>query len=130
MPPGIASLEKEISIVESLAGRLFERLFERPFSLLLSGHHLSREEFYLLVALGFLGGGSYTGDAYADFQMLHYEDEKRRTYITLEAPPGAGRVKLHCGMWPEEISWNRLRPDQRAFFEQHLPEVAVRFRKP
>jgi hypothetical protein len=130
MPPGIAILEEQISIVESLASRLFERLFQRPSSLLLSGQHLSREEFYLLVALGVLKGGSYTGDAYADFQMLHYEDEKRRSYITLEEQPRAGRIKLHFGMWPEEISWNRLRPDQRAFFERHLPEVAARFRKP
>ena len=42
---------------------------------------MSREQFYFLVALGVLVGGSHTGDPYDDFQMLRYEDNKRRGYI-------------------------------------------------
>lgn len=125
--PGIATLVEEISSAQSLASQLSERLHGGPLSLLLHGHQLSREAYYVLVALGVLGGGSYTGDSYADFQMLHYEDDERRSYITLDERPPAGTIKVHAGMWPEEISWDRLRPEQQDHFERHLPEVAARF---
>jgi hypothetical protein len=32
-------------------------------------------------------------------------------------------------MWPEEIWWERLRSEQKEYFERYLPEVAVRFRR-
>jgi hypothetical protein len=126
--PGIATLAEEISSAKSLANQLSERLHGGPLGLLLHGGVLSREEYYLLVALGVLSGGSYTGDPYADFQMLHYEDDERRSYITLDERPSVGTIiKVHVGMWPEEISWDRLRPEQQNYFERYLPEVAARF---
>jgi hypothetical protein len=61
--------------------------------------------------------------------MLHYEDDKRRCYISLDELPPAGAIRIHGGPRPEEISWVRLRPEQRDFFGRHLPEVAARFRR-
>ena len=58
--------------------------------------------FYVLVALGVLGGGSYVaGDPYDDFQMLRYEDNERRSYMTVAQKPGpAGKLVVHGGTVP------------------------------
>src|SRR5207244_10545308 len=59
-----------------------DRLHGAPLGLLTYGHPMSREAYYLLVAFGVLREGSYTGDPYGDFQMIRYEDNKRRSYIS------------------------------------------------
>jgi hypothetical protein len=123
----IARLMEEIATARSLAGQLSERLHGGPLGSLSHGQPLSREAFYVLVALGVLGGGSYAGDPYDDFQMLLFEDDERRSYITLDPKPSGGKGSVHAGLWPEEISWERLRPEQRDYFERHLPNIAARF---
>jgi hypothetical protein len=127
--PDVVTLTEEISRAITLANQLSERLHEGPLKGLLQGRLLSREEYYLLVALGVLGGRSSIGDSYAEFQMLHYEDDERRFYIMLDERPAAGMIRVHHGMWPEEIWWERLRSEQKEYFERYLPEVAVRFRR-
>lgn len=129
LPASMVTLVDDISKAQSLVDQLADRLHFGPLGLFTHGHPMSREAYYLLVALGAFRGGSYTGDSYADFQMLRYEDDERRSYICLDELPPAGTLRLHFGMRPEEISWERLRPEQRDFFERHLPEVAVRFKR-
>lgn len=129
LPASIVTLVEDVSKAQSLVDQLSYRLYFGPLGLFTHGHPLSREAYYLLAALGTLRGGSSTGDSYADFQMLHYEDDERRSYICLDELPPAGTARLHFGMRPEEIWWERLRPEQRDFFERHLPEVAVRFKR-
>ena len=129
LPASMVTLVDDISKAQSLVDQLSDRLCFGPLGLFTHGHPMSREAYYLLVALGVLHGGSYTGDSYADFQMLHYEDDERRSYICLDELPPAGTLRRHSGMRPEEISWERLRPEQRDFCERHLPEIAVRFKR-
>jgi hypothetical protein len=129
VPADIVTLVEDISKAQSIVNHLFDRLHSSPLGLLTHGHPMSREAYYLLVALGVLRGGSCAGDPYSHFQMTRYEDDERRSYICLDEPPHSGGVKLHLGLWPEEISWDRLRPDQRDFFNRHLPEVAARFKR-
>jgi hypothetical protein len=129
LPAGIVKLVEEISKAQLLVNRLSDRLHHGPLGLWTGGHPMSREAYYLLVALGVLRGGTYTGDPYGDFQMLRYEDDEQQCYISLDEAPPAGKTRLHFGMRPEEISWARLRVEQRDFFGRHLPEVAVRFRR-
>jgi len=128
LPPDVVTLVEEISSAQLLVNQLSDRLHSGPLGLLIGGHAMSREAYYVLVALGVLPGGTFTGDPYGDFQMLHHEDEKGRCYISLDEAP-AGTIRIHAGLRPEEISWERLRPEQRDFFGRHLPEVAARFKR-
>jgi hypothetical protein len=108
-------------------------LWGDPVERFIKGFLLSREEYYLLAACGLV---SYTCKSaglcdYDDYDILvqfHYEDDERCCYInpTLE-PRVPGFISMRIGVAPEEISWHRLRSDQRAFFEQKLPEIAARF---
>ena len=130
LPAGVVTLTEEISKAQSLVSQLADRLQDGPLGLLLHGRQMSREAYCLLVASGVLWfEGSYTGDPYDDFQMLRYEDDTRRSYICLDEAPPAGAIRAHLGMRPEEISWERLRPEQRDFFSRHLPKVVARFKR-
>jgi len=129
LPSDVLTLMEDISTAKSLANQLSDRLHRDPLSRLFYGQPMSREEFYVLVALGVLSGGSYTGDPYDDFQMLRYEDNERRSYMTVDQKPPAGKLVVHGGPYPEELSWQLLRPEQREFFERHMPELAARFRR-
>jgi hypothetical protein len=127
LPSDVLTLMEDISQAQSLESRLSDRLHTGPMDRLFRGNPMSREEFYLLVAMGVLIGGSCTGDPYDDFQMLRYEDDERHSYITLhQKPPG---LVIHFGPYPEELSWERLRPEQREFFSRHMPELAARFKR-
>jgi hypothetical protein len=129
LPSDVLTLMEDISKAQSLENQLSDRLHRGPMDKLIRGKPMSREEFYLLVALGVLTGGSYTGDSYDDFQMLRYEDNERRSYVSVAQKPPAGKLVARAGLFPEEISWQQLRPEQRDFFDRHMPELAARFRR-
>lgn len=130
VPASIVALQEEISKAQSLTNQLSDRLSSGPLRLLDYGLPMSREAFYLLVASGVLWfEGSGTGDPHADFQMLRYEDDERRCYICLDPLPAPGALRVHIGMRPEEIEWERLRSEQRDFFDRHMPAIAVRFKR-
>lgn len=111
------------------AGRmLFERVCAGPHGRYLGGFLLSREEFFLLASRGLASVDMPWGDEYDVFRMFHYEDSDQRGYINpSERPRVPGTVRVRLGIPPEEIAWERLRPEQRDFFERHLPQVAGRF---
>lgn len=112
------------------ASRLFHRIRGEPHNRFLSGFMLSREEFYLASAQDLIMIETPADDAYEVFRMFHYEDDARRCYINInESPRVEGRLRIRIGVPPEELSWDRLRPEQRDYFERHLPEVAGRFRR-
>ncbi len=111
----------------------------------LSGQSLSREQFLLLNALG---GLNYTNksaglseyDDYEVFQNFCYESGEVHAYITPSMKPlgppatidGTTTVEVRAfnpGLPPEEIPWDRLKPEQRLFFERYLPDVAARFKR-
>lgn len=110
------------------------------------GRPLTREEFHLAMAFGVLNFtnkncGLSEFDDYDVFANFCYEDEERFAYIMPEQRPlsserlgdtGSGKVRaciIGPGLPPEEIHWDRLRPEQRAFFERNIPEVAARFNR-
>jgi hypothetical protein len=130
VPDPISQLLVCLDRASGAAGELFQRLCARPTDLHLRGFLLSREEFYLLASQDFVCVAGPWGDAYEVFQMFHYEDSMRRCYINPdEGPRVGGTIKVRLGVPPEEISWHRLRPEQREFFDRHLPEIAARFRR-
>ncbi len=111
----------------------------------MSGQFLSREQFHLLSALG---GLNYTNkdaglsdyDDYEVFQNFCYDSGEVHAYITPTMEPlgppvtidGTTTFKARAfnpGLPPEEIPWDRLKPEQRLFFERYLPDVAVRFNR-
>ncbi len=111
----------------------------------MSGQFLSREQFHLLSALGALnytnkGAGLSDYDDYEVFQNFCYESGEVHAYITPNMEPlgppvtidGTTTVEVRAfnpGLPPEDIPWDRLKPEQRLFFERYLPDVAVRFNR-
>ena len=127
LPSDVLTLMEDISKAKSLANQLSDRLHRVPLDKLFRGQPMSREEFYLLVALGVLTGVSYAGDPYDDFQMLRYEDHERRSYMTVAQKPPAGKPVARAGCFRRKCV-KQLRPEQRSF-ERHIPELAARFRR-
>ena len=115
------------------------------FTKVLSGQILSREQFHLLSALGVMlytnkiaGLSEY--DDYELFKNFCYENGEVHAYITPSMKPlgppatidGTTTVEVRAfnpGLPPEEIPWDRLKPEQRLFFERYLPGVAARFKR-
>ena len=111
----------------------------------MSGQFLSREQFHLLSALGALhytnkDAGLSEYDDYEVFQNFCYESGEDHAYITPNMKPlgppvtidGTTTFELRAfnpGLPPEEIPWDRLKPEQRLFFERYLPDVAARFKR-
>jgi hypothetical protein len=112
---------------------------------ILCGCRLTRAEFHLFIALHpeilnftnkFLGLSDF--DDYEVFDHCCYEGENKSGYIDPDRhpdPPLQGTERIlkarYPGptMAPEDIFWNRLRPEQQSFFEHHLPKVAIRFKR-
>jgi hypothetical protein len=145
LKPIIERLTERLAQVRSAACEAFENLSARPAAKFLRGERLTRTEYYLLTAAGIFkeGGSKALGlspyDDYDTFSFLHYEDEKRITYIDpsekpfdppREVSPGKFVQHVHprLGIPPEEARLDALRPEQREFFKQHLPEIYKRFK--
>lgn len=139
LPPELSALLERLcrstDTARSIGNTLFDRLCSAPVALYLNGYLLTHEQFHLLAAQGIMFDCTYNA-----FRMLHYEDDDRRCYInpneTPLPPPEIDqqggihqRVGLRLGKPPEEILWNRLRPEQQDYFQQYLPEIAARFRR-
>jgi hypothetical protein len=111
----------------------------------LRGRRLDREQFHLLCSLEALDYSSKTVglSEYDDFEVYEhfcYEDGERTAYIdpapaaAMDSECSAGTVgtKVRVGgpvIAPEDIDWQRLRTEQRAFFERYLPDIAKRFKR-
>ncbi|HEY3382614.1 MAG TPA: hypothetical protein VGK32_12645 [Vicinamibacterales bacterium] len=125
-------LGNRLSEIRSRCETLFHRLVWEPTGRLTSGLPLSREQYHLLAAQGctwadnkMVGLSPYTDFEVAEF--FDYEDEERSCRIDPALPLPPGQIKLKFGVSPEKLRFNALRPEQRRFFEEHLPEVAARF---
>ena len=112
----------------------------------MAGNRLTRDQFYILLASECL---EWTNKALglADledfelFEMLRFEGAERQGYIYLaddiDDLPDVGMDDWWLGLVsrtyrkaiipPEDIQWDDLRPEQRAFFEKSLPDAADRF---
>ena len=92
---------------------------------------LTREQYLLLSAAGLeLFTHKNVGlSAFDDFElaeMFVYEDDDRYSVINPGRQPDE-LLRVHVGTCPEDIEFDRLRPEQQHFFETYLPEVAARF---
>ena len=114
----------------------------------LAGQRLTREQFYILLASECLEWtnkalGLSEFEDFELFEMLRYEGDDRQGYIYLAEDiddlPDIGMddwfLEIVSSTYrkaiipPEDIQWNALAPDQRAFFQRHLPDAAKRFRR-
>ena len=71
-------------------------------------------------------------DDFGFLDHLWYEGDNRSCFIIpslVRHDPKSGRVGLRFGSPPEELHLKHLRPEQRTFFEQHLPDVVRRFKQ-
>ena len=78
-------------------------------------------------------------DDYEIFQQFWYEDESKCGYIApdqkpLPSPVTIGdtttiHVRPGPSLAPEDIIWERLKPEQREFFERYIPDVAGRIKR-
>lgn len=112
----------------------------------LSGKKLSRDQFYILLASECIEWTNKTLGLsdFEDFELielLRYEGTDRQGYIYLGAdiddvPKEAvddwylnflSRTYRKAIIPPEEIHWFDLKPEQRSFFEEYLPDAADRF---
>jgi hypothetical protein len=125
-------LGRRLSAIKNRCGWLFDRLSSQPIGRLASGLPLSREQYHLLAAQGCtwadnkkVGLSPYTDFEVAEF--FDYEDDERSCRIDTALPPPPGTIRVHFGVSPEKLRLDVLRPEQRRFFEEHLPEVAARF---
>ena len=73
---------------------------------------------------------------YDIYQMLYYEDDEQRCYINLKPQrpreivhkDGSRTISIEYGTYPEELKAEYLRPEQREFFKQYMPETYKRFK--
>lgn len=104
-----------------------------PIERFLSGHRCSGEEIRALRAMGVEAYNAHAVGlcAFTDeelFGLFHCDTETRRYYINPDlGPRDPDRAGLRHGLAPEEIPVCDLRPEQREFFAQHLPDVFARF---
>lgn len=131
----LTAIERDLGEIGELAGALFARLSVDPSGKLLAGRPLSREQYYLVRALGVdFGGAQEVGltdlSDYEVYRMLCYEDDQRFSYINVHRSPRdppSKRVGARFGMSPEECRRRYLRPEQVTFFRDRCPEIYQRF---
>jgi hypothetical protein len=114
-------------------GEGLDRVLWRPFGKLLNGRLLSREEYYLIRAMGVdFGVVVSESDDYEQFRMLHVQTKEESFYINFGgAPrdPSSHRVAARFGKPPEEVDVSDLRPAQRRFFQKHRSDHYARFQR-
>ena len=139
------SLEKELAKVKGMADRLYSTLYQEPVGKIVSldRMNMTEEQYYLLCANGCkLFSAEELGiSPVSDYQAYLnccYEDEEQVCYIDpREKPPvenerdgnGHFSVRLRIGCYPEELHIKHLRPSQKEFFKEYMPELLARFQQ-
>ena len=133
-PAGARDTElcERLSQIKDRQNSLYTRLVYGPVATLASGVPLSREQYHLVASRGrgLMDNQKVGLSPYTDFevdQFFFYEDADHCCRIDTSERPAPGFVRIRIGKYPEELRIDALRPEQRRFFEQHLPHVAARF---
>ena len=113
--------------------QLEQRLVVLPLMCVSKAALLTREQYLLLSAAGLelfthKNVGLSAFDNFELAQMFFYEDDDRYSVINPGRQPDE-LLRVHVGTCPEDIEFDRLRPEQQHFFETYLPEVAARFKR-
>ena len=134
-------IDQNLKTIERVSTDLFLRFFKAPVEKFLLGYALTREEFYLLMAMDvdlpiisakMLDLSSW--DGYEFFRLFRYENDLVRCYINpgineteLTNEAGVKSLGLKFGHFPEVLDRDGLRPEQHEFFKTKLPELYARF---
>jgi hypothetical protein len=135
----LRTLYHEVDQARTLARHLSERLIFRPADRFVRGQLLSVEEFHASHSAGVnispnraglgLPAPAHVTD-YELYRLLHYEDDHWIGMINPALAPrdlSSGFIGMRVGRPPEELLRAGLRPEQEAFFAEHMPEVLARF---
>ena len=139
----LLSLRKELGKVKRMADQLRSSMCTIPASKAFSLNRMSmtEQEYYLLCAAGCKlftanGLGLSPFSDYEAFIHCCYEDDEKVCYIDpAEKPPVADEkkktekftIRMRLGCSPEELHIKYLRPEQKEFFQELLPDVYDRF---
>lgn len=112
------------SLVKQITGKI-----NNSQHLLYSASTLTLEQYYLLLACGLWKEHiKYYGISPATSYEAHchflYENDNKKCLINISDP---GFPSMY-GCYPEELQLEGLRPEQKDFFEKHLPEIFQRFK--
>jgi len=133
----ISSLVQHIKRIRRIADAINGRMVRSPSKKLLAGETLTEQE-YFFIRTGdvHLNTAHQVGlspiDEYAIYRHLCYEDDNVICCINPEPIPEEtpdNVVQVRWGINPEELHAKHLRPEQRDFFEEHLPDLLARFQK-
>ncbi len=131
----LPALRREAERIHKTAEAVNERTVRQPARKLLQGRPLTEQEYYLVRTGGVhLNTAHQLGfspvDEYRLYRHLCYEDDRRICCINPEPKQtnvDDNAVTIQLGCTPEELHTQHLRPDQKAFFQEHLPELLARF---
>lgn len=125
---------EQLAQIREAEQKAADRYFLGPANRFTNGIPLTREDYYLLVAMNVLSGNHRIEcplSAYEIFQMLCYEDPELRCYINPEESPRSSEahVRFRMGRPPEGLCLGALRPEQKQFFKLYAPEIYARFKR-
>jgi len=138
----LAELKSILLRIEEEAKSLYEVLCVKPVRRMLSAKQaeFSRQEHHLLQA----GGVSFptakelglsSVDDYEAYQRCIYENDRMVTFMHPDETPevkghkdllGTRTIRVRFAISPEECSLEHFRPDQKAFWAWHRPDVIAR----
>lgn len=137
----LRQISNRLNAIERTGNQLFSRTISEPLGKYLTGRQLSREEFYSLRLMDLplpmfkmKDVLKVSWDEYEFFTLFCYADGVSRCYINpwlveeqeVEDEPG---IRLSKFVAPEELLWDGLRPEQKEFFVEYLPEIVERFKR-
>ena len=141
----LRSLRNKLVRVKRMADQLKSSMCGTPASKILSLNRrsMTEQEYYLLCATGcklFTAnelGLSPVSDHEAFIHCCYEDDEKVCYIVPTEKPPvrneekktGKFTIRMRLGCSPEELHVKYLRPEQKKFFQELLPDVYDRFQK-
>jgi hypothetical protein len=133
----LPSLIRHMKRIRRIANTINGRMVRNPGRKLLRGETLTEQEYFFLRTGGVhLNTAHQLGlsplDEYAIYRHLCYEDDKVICCVNPEPMPEKAPenvIRVRMGKAPEELHDTHLRPEQRDFFEEHLPGLWARFQK-
>ena len=131
----LPTLIHDVERLHKVARAVNERMVHRPALKVWRGKPLTEQEYYFMRAAGVLMNSAHQlGLSPVDEYELHrhfcYEDDQKFCYVHPGPKPKKSRgrrIQLKVGCVPEQLSAQHLRPEQKAFFEEYLPELLARF---
>jgi hypothetical protein len=131
----LSSLIQHMKRIRRIADAINGRMVRSPAKKLMTGKPLTEQEYFFIRTGGVhLSTAHQLGlspvDEYKIYRLFCYEDDKVICLINPEPKPEEppeNVIRIRAGSLPEELNACYLRPEQRSFFEKHLPGLLDRF---